>query len=115
MSTAQGWSVLFAATGFELVSTIFMDKAEGFSKPLPSLIACLFYAASFYGFNLSLRALAPAACSTCTLGSAPARLLRLLRALGSSALPGRGHPTGRPATASGARASRLQSRRSPRL
>ena len=103
MSTAQGWSVLFAATGFELVSTIFMDKAEGFSKPLPSLIACLFYAASFYGFNLSLRALAPAACSTCTLGSARARLLRLPRALGSSALPGRGHPTGRPATASGAR------------
>ena len=40
------------------------------------------------------------------------RLLRLLRAplapLGSSALPGRGQPTGRPATASGSRASRLQ-------
>ena len=104
MSTAQGWSVLFAATGFELVSTIFMDKAEGFSKPLPSLIACLFYAASFYGFNLSLRALAPAARSKCTLGSALAWLLRLLRALGS-ALPGRGQPTGRPATASGARGS----------
>ena len=30
-------------------------------------------------------------------------------------LPGRGRPTGRPATASGARASRLQSRRFPRL
>ena len=45
------------------------------------------------------------------LGSAPARLLCLLRArlaaLGSSALPGRGLATGRPATASGARASRL--------
>ena len=119
MSTAQGWSVLFAATGFELVSTIFMDKAEGFSKPLPSLIACLFYAASFYGFNLSLRALAPAACSTCTLGSAPARLLRLLRArlaaLGGSVLPGRGQPFGRLATALGVRASRLQSRPFPRL
>ena len=50
---------------------------------------------------------------------APARLLRLLRARlaapGSSALPGRGRPTGRPATASGARASRLQSRRFHRL
>ena len=49
------------------------------------------------------------------LGSAPARLLRLLRArlaaLSSAALPGRGRPTGRPATASDARASRLQSRR----
>ena len=53
------------------------------------------------------------------LGSAPARLLRLLRArlaaLGSSALPGRSQPTGRPATASGPRTSRLQSRRSHRL
>eukprot|EP00964_Phaeocystis_antarctica_P071284 scaffold43471_cov57-Phaeocystis_antarctica.AAC.3 len=40
------------------------------------------------------------------LGSAPARLLCLLKArlaaLGGSALPGRGRPTGRPATASGA-------------
>ena len=53
------------------------------------------------------------------LGRAPARLLRLLTArlaaLGSSALPGRGRPTGHPATASGARASRLQSRPCPRL
>jgi len=57
MSKQMGWSVLFAATGFELVSTIYMDKAEGFQKPLPSLVAIVFYAASFYGFNLSLRAL----------------------------------------------------------
>ena len=35
--------------------------------------------------------------------------------LGSSALPGNGRPTGRPAIASGARASRLQSRRFPAL
>ena len=52
--------------------------------------------------------------SRCPLGSAPTRLLCLLRArlaaLGSSAFPGRGRPTGHPATASGARASRLQSR-----
>ena len=45
------------------------------------------------------------------LGSAPARLLCLLRArltaLGSSSLPGRGRPTGRPATALGARACYL--------
>ena len=57
--------------------------------------------------------------SWCPLGSAPARPLRLLRArlaaLGGSALPGRGRATGRPATASGARASRLQSRRFQRL
>ena len=48
-----------------------------------------------------------AAWSKCSLGTAPARLLRLLgarlAALGSSALLGRGRPIGRPATASGAR------------
>ena len=52
------------------------------------------------------------------LGSAPARLLRLLRArlaAHSLALPGRGPTTGIPATAPGARASRLQSRRFHRL
>lgn len=57
MSKAQGWGVLFAATAFELVSTVYMDAANGFSKPKESVIACVFYAASFYGFNLSLRAL----------------------------------------------------------
>ena len=48
--------------------------------------------------------------SKCALGSAPARLLCLLRArlvaLLNSALPGRDRPTGRPATAPGARARR---------
>ena len=57
MSTRTGWGVLFAATGFELVSAIYMDAAKGFQKPLESALAIVFYAASFYGFNLSLRAL----------------------------------------------------------
>ena len=57
MSRTKGWAVLFAATAFELVSTVYMDAANGFSKPRESVIACIFYAASFYGFNLSLRAL----------------------------------------------------------
>ena len=47
--------VLFSATVFELASTGFMHKAQGFSKPLPSALAVLFYGASFYIFNLSLR------------------------------------------------------------
>ena len=54
-----------------------------------------------------------------TLGSAPARLLHLLRARlaapCSSALPGRAPATGIPATASAARASRLQSRQFHRV
>ena len=57
MTTAEGWFVLTAATCFELVSTYFMNAAEGFSKPLEAVIACIFYAGSFLGFNYSLRAL----------------------------------------------------------
>lgn len=57
MSTRLAWTILFGATGFELVSTAYMHKAQGFSKLVPSFIACFFYAASFYAFNLSLRAL----------------------------------------------------------
>ena len=52
-----------------------------------------------------------AAWSKCPLGSAPARLLRLLRAR----LSALGRATGRPATASAARASRLQSSRFHRV
>ena len=63
--------------------------------------------------RLPLREFAPQHGQSATLGSAPARLLCLLRArlavLISSVLPGRGS-AGRPATAWGARASRLQSR-----
>ena len=45
----------------------------------------------------------------------PVPLSARLTALGGSALPGRGRPTGRPATASAARASRLPSRPLHRL
>ena len=34
-----------------------MNNAEGFSKLAPSILAIGFYAASFYAFNLSLKAL----------------------------------------------------------
>ena len=57
MSVGTGWAILFSATFFELISTYYMNAAAGFSRPLPSAIAIVFYAASFYGFNLSLRAL----------------------------------------------------------
>lgn len=57
MSRSTAWAILFGATGFELASTGYMHQAQGFSKPLPSLLAVLFYAVSFYSFNLSLRAL----------------------------------------------------------
>ena len=57
MHPRTAWSILFGATVFELASTGFMHQARGFSRPLPSALAVLFYAASFYLFNLSLRGL----------------------------------------------------------
>ena len=57
MSTSVAWLTLFGATCFELVSTFFMHKAQGFTKPLPSAFAVIFYSSSFLAFNLSLRAL----------------------------------------------------------
>ena len=53
----SAWATLFAATASELVSCVFMHRAEGFSRPGPACVAVLFYALSFAGFNLSLRAL----------------------------------------------------------
>ena len=62
---------------------------------------------------------APQHAQKCSLGTARARLLCLLRArladMGGSELPGRGGLSGRPATASSVRASRLQSCPFPRL
>ena len=55
MEPRRAWAVLFTATLFELASTGFMHKAEGFSKPVPAALSVLFYGASFYIFNLSLR------------------------------------------------------------
>jgi small multidrug resistance pump len=57
MTLTQGWGCLFAATCSEIISTYFMHAADGFSKPLEVVLACIFYAGSFVGFNLSLRAL----------------------------------------------------------
>ena len=55
--TSRAWAILFGATGFELVSTYYMHLAKGFSVPGPAALAVIFYAASFYAFNLSLRGL----------------------------------------------------------
>ena len=72
----------------------------------------VYWTAHAEGWSTSRVLLGTAAWSKCSVGSAPARLMCLLRsrlaALDSSALPGRGRPT-----ASGARA--IQSRQSHRL
>ena len=55
MEPRRAWAVLFVATAFELTSTGFMHQAHGFSRPVPAALSVLFYGASFYIFNLSLR------------------------------------------------------------
>lgn len=57
MSSRTAWLTLFGATGFELMSTYYMHQARGFSVLMPSVLAVIFYGASFTGFNLSLRGL----------------------------------------------------------
>ena len=100
------------------IITLAMERAvsEHIELDAPTILSMLVIIGGvvLYTFNdIQFSAAGLAAWSKCPLGSAPAWLLCLLRArlaaLGSSALAGRGQPTGRPATASGARASRLQS------
>ena len=57
MTVQTAWLTLFSATLFELMSTFYMHQAKGFTILLPSILAVIFYAASFTGFNLSLRGL----------------------------------------------------------
>ena len=105
----------------EIADSSYMDEDGGAQVAPLELCTKLMEAAVAAGAELRIGKVqgivteaAQHAQSAC-LGSAPARLPRLLRArlaaLGRSALPGRGRPTERPATASAARASRLQSRR----
>jgi small multidrug resistance pump len=41
--TRLGWPLLIAAIGFEVCGTVSMKLAEGFTKPLPSVLMFVFY------------------------------------------------------------------------
>ena len=109
------------------VSTLVLNEGEGgdyrstgpnFAPATPGERSCTGYQAqgvTGHGANVTVSGIDVQHGQSARLGSSPARPLHLLRARlaapCSSALPGRGPATGRPAAASGARASRLQSRR----
>lgn len=46
---------LFVAISAEVVGTTFLKLAEGFTKPVPSVLTVLSYAVAFYFLSLTLR------------------------------------------------------------
>ena len=40
--------ILFAAIAFEVLGTMLLPTSQNFSRPLPSIVLCLAYGASFY-------------------------------------------------------------------
>lgn len=51
------WILLIGAIGFEVAGTTCMKLAQGFTKPLPSVLIFVFYAVSFTLLTLALKRL----------------------------------------------------------
>jgi small multidrug resistance pump len=49
------WIYLAGAITFEIVATSALKAAEGFTKPLPTVIVVVGYAAAFYCLSVALR------------------------------------------------------------
>jgi small multidrug resistance pump len=54
MSGATAWLCLVIAIVAEVIGTSFLKAAEGFTKPLPSLVVVVAYGAAFYFLSLTL-------------------------------------------------------------
>ena len=50
-----GWLAL--AIAFEVVATSFLKMADGFTRPLPSVVVALGYALAFYCLSMALRSI----------------------------------------------------------
>lgn len=57
MTIAQAWWILSAAILLEVAGTTCMRLSEGFSRPVPSVLIFVFYAASFVLNTLIVRTL----------------------------------------------------------
>ncbi|MFT3850163.1 MAG: multidrug efflux SMR transporter [Propionivibrio sp.] len=55
MSIPTHWLLLSAAIGSEVLATSALRLADGFTRPLPSLVSLLGYVSSFYCRSLALR------------------------------------------------------------
>lgn len=51
------WVLLIGAIGFEVAGTTCMKLAQGFTRPLPSVLIFVFYAVSFTLLTLALKRL----------------------------------------------------------
>lgn len=49
------WLYLIAAIIFEVVATLVLKEADGFSRPVPSVLVVVGYGVSFFCLSLSLR------------------------------------------------------------
>lgn len=49
------WFYLAGAIGFEIVATSALKATAGFTRPLPSVVVVLGYAAAFYCLSVALR------------------------------------------------------------
>jgi len=48
---------LFAAIVAEVIGTTFLKESDGFTRPLPSIVTAIGYAAAFYFLSLTLRSI----------------------------------------------------------
>lgn len=63
------WSFLAGAILSEVVATSALKAAEGFSRPLPSLVVVLGYGAAFWLLSLTLRSIPVGVCYAIWSGS----------------------------------------------
>ncbi len=57
MAVPTHWLLLSMAIGSEVIATNALRLADGFTRPLPSIVTLLGYVASFYCLSLALRAI----------------------------------------------------------
>jgi len=57
MISMQPWLFLAIAIGSEVAATSALKAADGFSRPWPSLVVVVGYAAAFYFLSLTLKAI----------------------------------------------------------
>ncbi len=49
------WLYLLVAIAFEISGTTSLKYSEGFTKPVPAVLVCVFYGLSFYTFSQALK------------------------------------------------------------
>ncbi|MEZ5446165.1 MAG: multidrug efflux SMR transporter [Gammaproteobacteria bacterium] len=56
-TAAYGWACLAGSIAFEVVGSVALKAADGFTRPLPTVTVLVAFSLSFWLFSLALRAL----------------------------------------------------------